>query len=245
MSRGALPQRPSVFSAPSAATWVKLKRMGQHRNRFASLAAAVAAICAACGSAQPRPVISPLGTTSPLPTVTPVPLPTADRTAAVAPTQAPTAGPSPMPNTAATSASVFATITALAATPTYPPTSTPRPQRTPIGAGPADGDIPPTALYVSGGIAVQMISQRVIPGSAATLTIRAQPGAVCALRRDRSAGAAAQTEAIPGVAAQVVGRDGVAAWVWTVDAAEPAGIMRLIVDCGAAGSARLQMTVSH
>src|SRR5512143_3077203 len=39
-------------------------------------------------------------------------------------TTTPTPGPSPTPNMQSTSSSVIGTITALAATPTYPPTST-------------------------------------------------------------------------------------------------------------------------
>ena len=91
---------------------------------------------------------------------------------------------------------------------------------------------------------MQMISRQVVPGGAATLTIRSQPGAVCTVLIDRSTATETHTAPIRGATAQVAGSDGVAAWVWSVDATEPAGIMRLIVDCGAAGKARLQMEVT-
>jgi hypothetical protein len=136
---------------------------------------------------------------------------------------------------------VFATITALAATPTYPPTATPRPRRTPIIAGPKETEPPPTPLFSSGGITVQTMSQQVVAGGAAALTIKTKPGAVCTLQVERPGGNGA--EPIAGGATRVAGRDGVAAWVWTVDAKEPTGIMHLTVNCGAAGKARLEMIV--
>jgi hypothetical protein len=144
---------------------------------------------------------------------------------------------------AATSAAVFATITALAASPTYPPTSTPRPERTPISAGPDLPDIPPTALYTSGGIGVLSIPAQVFAGGAAALTVMTKPAAVCLLKVDHSSTGLTQVDPAPGTTAQVAGRTGVVAWVWNVDAGEPAGMMHLIVDCGVAGLARLQLKV--
>jgi hypothetical protein len=142
-----------------------------------------------------------------------------------------------------TSAAVYATITALAATPTYPPTSTPRPQRTPIGAGPQQDDIPPTPLYSAGGIAVLTLSQEVMVGSAAALTIKTKPAATCTLQVMRSAGPRAHYEPIPGAPARVAGRDGVVAWIWTIDPHEPRGPMGLSVDCGAAGTLGMRLDV--
>jgi hypothetical protein len=170
-------------------------------------------------------------------TSTPTPVPTITLT--------PTPGPSPTPDTQQTSAAVYATITALAATPTYPPTSTPRPQRTPIGAGPDGNDVPPTALYSEGGIAVLTLSQQVIPGGAAALTVKTTPGASCTLQVSRGTGDAAKLASIPGVPARAAGRDGSVAWVWTVDAQEPTGIMTLVVNCGTGGKAHVQIKVTQ
>jgi hypothetical protein len=211
---------------------------------------AAAIICAGCGGIIP-PLDSPLptatrsvasSTPAPAPLATPVGSPTVTPTD----TTTPTPGPSPTPDMQETSAAVIATITAMAATPTYPPTSTPRPVPTPIGAGPKSGDIPPTAaLYSSGGITVQMISQQGFPGGSATLTIRVKPAAVCILEIDRSTGGQTRIEPIPGNATHTAGRDGVVAWIWTIDTREPAGIMHLIVDCGQAGKAKLQMQITQ
>jgi len=215
---------------------------------------AVAVIVTGCGGILPA-LDSPLptGTTvvatanvpqapTEVPTAEPLGSPTATPTV----TTTPTPGPSPTPDMRETSAAVYATLTAMAATPTYPPTSTPRPQRTPIGAGPDIGDIPPTvALYSSGGITVLMISTQAFPGAAATLTIQVRPAAVCTLDIDRSTGGVTRVEPVPGSATHTAGNDGVAAWVWTVAAQEPAGIMHLIVDCGPAGKAKLQLKITR
>jgi hypothetical protein len=166
-------------------------------------------------------------------TSTPTPIPTITLT--------PTPGPSPTPDTQQTSAAVFATITALAATPTYPPTSTPRSQRTPIGAGPDENDVPPTALYSEGGIAVLTLSQQVIPGGSAALTVKTSPGVSCTLQISRGTTLAS----IPGAPVRVAGKDGSVAWIWTVDAKEPTGMMTLVVNCGTGGKAHVQMKVTQ
>jgi hypothetical protein len=143
----------------------------------------------------------------------------------------------------ATSAAVVATITALAASPTYVPTSTPRPRRTPIIAGPDEVKATPTPLYQSGNIAVQTLSQQVYPGGAAALTIKTQPEAICTLFVERIEGESTRAEPVPTNPTRTPGRDGVAAWLWTVDAQEPAGMMTLLIDCGTAGQARVQIRV--
>ncbi len=218
----------------------------------ASLAVVVALVCVGCGgliSPLQSPPTAPAPTPLPSPSTAPTPFApstvTGTPTATPTVTLTPTPGPSPTPNTEATSAAVFATITALAATPTYPPTSTPRPQRTPIGEGPGQNDIPPTALYSAGGIAVLSLSQQVIPGGAAALTVKTRPSATCTLRVVRGAGDSARLEAVPGAPTRVAGRDGVVAWVWTVDAREPAGMMTLSVDCGAAGKIDVRIKVTQ
>ena len=217
-----------------------------HSRLLAIFAAGM--ICAGCGGII-HPLDSPVPTS--LPTYEPTGIPQATGTtgpATLTPTitTTPTPGPSPTPDTGATSRAVIATITALAATPTYPPTSTPHPRRTPIGAGPDAGDVPPTvALYSSGGITVQMLSQQVFPDGSASLTIQARPAAVCTLFIDRSTGSETRLEPVAGGATHTTGSDGVTAWIWTVDAKEQAGIMHLIVDCGAAGKASLQLKVSN
>src|SRR5689334_1427225 len=127
--------------------------MGHKWKAAALLAAVSVAIVAAAPWQFVPPLQSPL--VSPLPSATRRVTGTATETPTLTPTitETPTPGPSPTPDTRETSVAVIATITALAATPTYPPTSTPRPQRTPIGAGPEDTQVPPTALFTSGGIA--------------------------------------------------------------------------------------------
>lgn len=98
---------------------------------------------------------------------------------------------------------------------------------------------------VIGRMTVQMISQQVIPGGAAVLTIKARPDDVCALRIDRSTVTETREEPIPGSATHTAGSDGVVAWIWTVDKAEPAGIMSLVIDCATAGRAVVKMTVTR
>lgn len=206
---------------------------------------AVAAACVSCGSAAPDQVAGATATPADAATATPAQSPTVAGAPAAPVTVLPTEilVPSPTANTRATSNAVFAAFTALAASPTYPPTSTPRPYRTPISAGPQADEIPPTALFSSGGIGVLTISAQVMRGGVAALTIMAIPAAVCLLKNDRSTANAARFEPIPGAATRVTGRDGVAAWIWNIDANEPAGMMPLVVDCGSAGTAQLQLKV--
>ena len=215
-----------------------------HKWKAAALLGAMAVVIFAAGQWQ---LVPPLASPVIPPTASRRVTSTATETPTLTPTitQTPTPGPSPTPDTRETSAAVFATITALAATPTYPPTSTPRPQRTPIGAGPEGTEVPPTALFTSGGIAVQTLSEQVFPGGSAALTIKTKPGAVCTLRVVRTVGSVSQSQPIPGTATRVAGNDGVVAWIWTVDASEPTGIMRLVADCNAAGKAQLQIKVTR
>jgi hypothetical protein len=170
------------------------------------------------------------------PTDTPQPTPTIDQTAVFAPPGT--------PNTKATSFAVILTITALAAPPTYPPTSTSRPRvrREPIiiGAGPSDR-APATTAPDATGITVQTVSPQVIAGGPAALSIKTAPGALCALQIARDGGANA--EPIEGSARQSANRDGGVAWIWTVDFDEPAGSMTLIIDCGTAGVKQVQVPV--
>ena len=206
---------------------------------------ALAAIGLIGGGRLIGPMQSPIDTPALIPTREPpthTPGPTATGTLIPTITLTPTPGPSPTPNTVATSESVIATITALAATPTYPPTSTPRPRRTPIGAGPDDVAPEPT---VSGGITVQTVSEQVFAGGTAALTVRTKPGARCTIQIVRDVNSKSVLEPIPDTPIQTAGRNGAAAWIWTVDGDEPAGIMRLNVDCGAAGSIEVRMQVAE
>lgn len=207
---------------------------------------ALAAIGLAQGGAFISPLQSPVDTPALVPTrepPTPTPRDEPTATPSVTPTitLTPTPGPSPTPDIQATSQSVIATITALAATPTYPPTDTPRPRRTPIVSGPGD-----TMPAQTGGssIEVQTLSEQVFAGGTAVLTIRTQPGARCVVQIPRDDNGAPSLEPIPGAPAQTTGRNGIAAWIWTVDRDEPAGIMRLRVDCGSAGVIEVRMRVA-
>lgn len=196
--------------------------------------AAVVALCA-CGSA------APLQSTQPAPTRTLAPA-SAGATAVVSavPTvETATPGPSPTVNSPATSRAVILTITALAATPTYPPTSTPRPTRIVVGAGPEDVVATPNPAFV--GVTARLLATQVARGGVAAMTIRAQPGSICALWSLATPGG--QRRAIPGVTAGQTANDGMLAWIWNVaDDAQP-GALDLLVDCGAAGSASARMDV--
>jgi hypothetical protein len=189
----------------------------------------------------PTPTLVP--TMAP-PTITPGGPPTPTPDPLSAPSATPTPGPSPTPDTVATSQSVIATITALAATPTYPPTSTPRPFRTPIGAG-AEENAPRATAQGNADVAVRTVSRQVFAGGSAALTIEASPGAQCSLGVLRERDGRTVVEPIAGAPAQATGRNGAAAWIWTVDAKEPAGIMRLFVDCGQAGETEAQLRVAQ
>jgi hypothetical protein len=195
---------------------------------------AVVALCA-CGSA------APLQSTQPAPTRTLGPA-SAGATAVVTalpPADTTTPGPSPTVNSPATSRAVILTITALAATPTYPPTSTPRPTRIVVGAGPEDIVATPNPAFV--GVVARPLATQVGRGGVAAMTIRAQPGAICALWSVATPGG--QRRAIPGVTAGQTAGDGMLAWIWNIaDDAQP-GALDLLVDCGSAGSAAARIDV--
>lgn len=189
---------------------------------------------------QPQPppqVVEP--TVQLPPSATPLPSPTIDLTAVF--------GPQVTPNTKATSFAVILTITALSASPTYPPTSTPRPRRQPIiiGAGGGTQDrLPATTEPRKSGIKVQTVSPQVSPGGPAALSILTAPDTICSLQIARAlADGKVEFEPIAGTARQSAGRDGGVAWIWTVDADEPAGQLLLVIDCGTAGVQQLQLNV--
>ncbi|MCS7060179.1 MAG: hypothetical protein RMN25_03350 [Anaerolineae bacterium] len=189
------------------------------------------------------PLQSPIDTPIPTLTVPPSPTrlePTATPTVTPTITLTPTPGPSPTPDIPATSQSVIATITALAATPTYPPTDTPRPRRTPIIAGPRDAT-PATTDSVR----VETVSEQVFPGGTAALAIRTRAGARCTAQIVREENGAEKLEPLLDASVQTAGRNGVAAWIWTVDRDEPAGIMRVRIDCGEAGTAEARLRVAR
>jgi hypothetical protein len=196
-----------------------------------------AATTAAPAVATPRPVIQ--ATSRPAPTLTLPPSPTIDLTQVFAPPGT--------PNTKATSFAVILTITALAATPTYPPTSTMRPRRQPIiigAGGNAQDRLPATTEPRKQGIVIQSISPQVTPGGQAALAIQTVRNTPCSLQISRPLGGERyEFEPIDGSARQSASRDGGIAWIWTVDTDEPAGPMRLLIDCGAAGVQRTQISV--
>jgi len=174
-----------------------------------------------------------------------IPSGTATQTNTPAPT--PTAGTPGTPDTRLTSTSVVATITALAASPTYPPTTAPRANRRPqVPIGAAGDAVPPTTIPSKTGVTVQTISERVTRGGTATLTIKTKPKATCELSyiRASSDGKGEILEPISAGATRNAGSDGVIAWIWTIDKAEPTGALRLIIHCGAAGINQVQMQVN-
>ena len=148
-----------------------------------------------------------------------------------------------------TSTSVVGTITALAATPTYPPTGTPRPRRQsavrPASVIGAAGDaVPPTTAPDKTGVTVQSKSQRVFPKGPATLTIKTKPNVACELSNIRKNEQGKEVlEPISSGSAKTSGSDGVIAWIWSVDGDEPTGSMTLVIDCRTAGVKQVTMVV--
>ena len=226
------PARARLFLF-STGRYSKLTGMSSVTRAVLACAAAVA-LCA-CGSA------APLQSTQPAPTRTATPAGVGVTAIVPVVTAAETAtlGPSPTVNSPATSRAVILTITALAATPTYPPTSTPRPTRIYVGAGPEDVVATPNPAFV--GVVARPLATQVARGGVAAMTIRAQPGAVCGLWALASPGS--QRRAIPGVTAGQTAGDGMLAWIWNIaDDAQP-GALDLLVDCGPAGSAAVRIDV--
>lgn len=198
-------------------------------------ACAAAVALGACGSA------APLQSTQPAPTrtVTPAGVGATAVVPSVTPAETATVGPSPTVNSPATSRAVILTITALAATPTYPPTSTPRPTRIVVGAGPEEVVATPNPAFV--GVVARLLATQVARGGVAAMTIRAQPGSICGLWS--LAGPGGQRRAIPGVTAGQTAGDGMLAWIWNVAEDAQPGALDLLVDCGAAGSASARIDV--
>ncbi len=198
---------------------------------------------------------SPLPT-SPLPTATPetpretVPPSTVTPTSPAILTDTPrptdggaTATPGGAPDMNATSTAVIATITALAASPTFPPTAT----RRPVGSA-GDGAAPTTPTPTTPqpeGIALLSISSQVYRGGAATLVVRAQPGDVCALRlarREIGGEPVEVTPQPPGMTRQL-DAEGTAAWIWEVTRDAPTGTWIAEVSCRRSGSVRYDVEV--
>jgi hypothetical protein len=171
-------------------------------------------------------------------------------TATPAPTLDPLAPPTPtVPDpsglgTFLTSTSVVGTITAQAATPTYPPTDTPRPRRRPVIIGAAGDAVPPTTVPDKTGITVQTKSQRVFPKGPATLTIKTKPNVACELSNIRADNGKDVLEPISSGSAKTSGSDGVIAWIWSVDGDEPLGTMMLVIDCRSVGVKQVTMDVA-
>ncbi len=156
----------------------------------------------------------------------------------------PTLGTPGTPDTRLTTTSVVATITALAATPTYPPTDRPHPtRRPPVVIGAAGDKVPPTSAPSKTGITVQSVSERVFAGGTASLSIKTQAQAVCELSVIDSSSDNAVVQPIPSGATHTAGKDGVIAWIWTVDANAKPGPLKLSINCGTAGVNQVQMLV--
>ena len=193
-----------------------------------------------CGAGA-RPTRARAGRSAGVPpqTVTPAGVGATAIVPVVPATETATLGPSPTVNSPATSRAVILTITALAATPTYPPTSTPRPTRIVVGAGPEEVVATPNPAFV--GVVARLLATQVARGGVAAMTIRAQPGSICGLWS--LAGPGGQRRAIPGVTAGQTAGDGMLAWIWNVAEDAQPGALDLLVDCGAAGSASARIDV--
>ncbi len=206
----------------------------------------------------------PLAPTVAVPTVATTSLPSATvnpdspklkATGTLATTLTPTTDPNATPTptvsnpsglgTFLTSTSVVGTITALAATPTYPPTDVPRVRRKPVVIGAAGDAVPPTTVPDKTGINVQNKSQRVFPKGPATLTIKTKPNVACELSNIRKNEQGKDVlEPISSGSAKTSGSDGVIAWIWSVDGDEPLGSMTLVIDCRTVGVKQVTMDVA-
>ena len=145
------------------------------------------------------------------------------------------------PSTKSTSDAVLATVTALASTPTKAATNTPRPNRTPISAGPND---PPTANAIeTNGIRIESFSSQVFRGGAATVSIRTKAGSQCGLYALRNRNGTTQVEPLAGVPSRIAGTDGGLAWIWTVSTGEATGKLILEVQCGDTAPARFELRI--
>jgi len=139
------------------------------------------------------------------------------------------------PDINATSTSVIATVTALAASPTYPPTAT----RRPVGSA---GDAPPTPPPPGEVVTLLSISAQVYRGGAASISVRARPSDTCRLSLLRSSDGE-QTIAQPSDAVRRAGSDGVVAWIWSIPDDAPLGLWRVQIVCSASGTAQYDMSV--
>ena len=179
---------------------------------------------------------------NPIVTDNSTPLPTATETSTPGPT--PTLGTPGTPDTRLTSTSVVATITALAASPTYPPTDRPRPvRRAPVVIGAAGDKVPPTTAPSQTGVTIQSLSERVFAGGTASLSIKTKPQGICELSMIQSSANGDVLQPIPAGATRTAGTDGVIAWIWSIESDIVAGPLRLVIDCGAAGVNQVQMLV--
>jgi|GEM_PF-2222884 len=204
---------------------------------------------------SPAPTNSPGAPAAPIPTVPPATsIVNAPDIVVSAPTNTTVGTPTataPIPfgtisPTLLTSTAVVATITALAASPTYPPTDTPRPRRRPVIIGAAGDSVPPTTAPDKTGITVQTKSNRVFPGGPATLSVKTQARADCELSNIRLDVSGKEVlEPISSGSARTAGSDGAIAWIWTVDADESFGDMRLVIMCPNVGVKQISMEVSQ
>lgn len=198
---------------------------------------------AACGNR----VISPLqSNTSPVETATvgatsnPNAVPTVTPNL-IATAAARSASTTLTPSTKSTSDAVLATVTALAATPTKVATNTPRPNRTPISAGPNDTATPNHVAQT--GTRIESFSAQVFRGGAASVSLRTKPAAQCQMFAVRTQNGATQLEPVANVPLRTAGSDGGLAWIWSIGANEPLGKLILEVQCGDAGLARFELRV--
>lgn len=195
-----------------------------------------------------QPTQTPFATTPAPPPPSPTPPPSSSPTPSPTAFQTPTNTPPPFgatftptpvgPDTRATSEAVVATITALAATPTFPPTPTPRLGALRIGSG---GTASPSPTPPRDAVVFTLLSQRAYPGGSVSVAVRTRPGALCTLQaQDNQTMRALE---IPG-ATRRAGSDGSAAWIWLLPADQPAGLLVVRVVCESVGEASATVLVS-
>ncbi|MCW1971015.1 MAG: hypothetical protein KIH69_023140 [Anaerolineae bacterium] len=198
---------------------------------------------AACGNRVISPLqsnTSPVGTATVGATANPNASPTVTPNL-IATAAARSASTTLTPSTKSTSDAVLATVTALAATPTKIATNTPRPNRTPISAGPNDTAVPNPATQT--GTRIESFSAQVFRGGAAAVSLRTKPAAQCGLFAVRTQNGTIRLEPVANVPLRTAGSDGGLAWIWTIGANEATGKLTLEVQCGDAGAARFEIRV--
>lgn len=194
-----------------------------------------------------QPTQTPFATTPAPPPPSPTPPPSSSPTPSPTAFQTPTNTPPPFgatftptpvgPDTRATSEAVVATITALAATPTFHP----RRRRVWARCGLAQEALRRLRQRRRVMLWCSRCSRSARTGGSVSVAVRTRPGALCTLQaQDNQTMRALE---IPG-ATRRAGSDGSAAWIWLLPADQPAGLLVVRVVCESVGEASATVLVS-